>query len=193
MPGRLIYLMGPSGAGKDSLIDAARPSLQQMGCHVAQRVVTRSAESVGEAAQEVSAAEFQRMAEHGEFALSWHANGLGYGIPIQVDRWLAEGVHVLVNGSRAHLQQARLRYPLLLPVLLTVDGEVLRQRLIARGRESAADIEARLQRNQRFVAVTQAEAEAIEQVDNSGELATAVRRFLQILRRAGVSAVPGQI
>jgi ribose 1,5-bisphosphokinase len=82
---------------------------------------------------------------------------------------------------------------LLLPVLLTVDGEVLRQRLIARGRESAADIEARLQRNQRFVAVTQAEAEAIEQVDNSGELATAVRRFLQILRRAGVSAVPGQI
>jgi len=48
MDGKLIYLMGPSGSGKDSLIEAAREPLRAMGCEVMRRVITRSAESVGE-------------------------------------------------------------------------------------------------------------------------------------------------
>ena len=142
MPGKLIYLLGPSGAGKDSLIAAAREALHEIGCEVAQRVITRSAESVGEQALEVSAQEFEKAVQRGEFALCWRANGLGYGIPVQIDAWLAAGRHVLVNGSRGHLQQARERYPELIPILLTVTNEVLRRRLIRRGRESGEEIEA---------------------------------------------------
>jgi ribose 1,5-bisphosphokinase len=150
MGGRLIYLMGPSGSGKDSLLNAARVRLAVGGCRIARRVITRSAEALGEDAIGVSPAEFERMAGEGAFALSWHANGLAYGIPKQIDEWLATGQDVLVNGSRGHLAQARQRYPELLAILLQVDETVLRQRLQARGRESTEQIEARLARSRNF-------------------------------------------
>ena len=81
MAGRLIYLIGPSGSGKDSLLDAARTPLAERGCRIVRRVITRSAEAVGEAAQGVSAEQFAELEAQGAFALSWHANGLSYGIP----------------------------------------------------------------------------------------------------------------
>ncbi|MHA6494598.1 phosphonate metabolism protein/1,5-bisphosphokinase (PRPP-forming) PhnN [Pseudomonas borbori] len=147
MGGRLIYLMGPSGSGKDSLLNAARARLAERGCLIARRVITRSAEAVGEDAIGVSTAEFDQQEAAGAFALSWRANGLAYGIPSQIDDWLAAGQDVLVNGSRGHLAQARQRYPELLAILLQVDEAALRQRLQARGRESAEQIEARLARS----------------------------------------------
>lgn len=51
------------------------------------------------------------MDAEGAFALSWQANGLSYGIPREIDDWLAAGEDVLVNGSRGHLAQTRLRNP----------------------------------------------------------------------------------
>ena len=107
MAGRLIYLIGPSGSGKDSLLDAARARLAERGCRIVRRVITRSAEAVGEAALGVSAQQFAEMEAQGAFALSWHANGLAYGIPREIDDWLAAGQDVLVNGSRGHLRNAR--------------------------------------------------------------------------------------
>lgn len=181
-PGRLVYLMGPSGAGKDSLIDAARAELQGLNVHIARRVITRSAEAKGEDAVGVSLEEFQRLSAEGAFALQWQANGLAYGIPVQIDDWLAAGHAVLVNGSRAHLQQARERYPDLLPVLLRVDHHVLRQRLLDRGRETAQDIEQRLARAQQ-VRVEEGEVQVL---DNSSSLDEAVQRLLGLLREQGV-------
>ena len=127
MTGRLFYLMGPSGAGKDSLLEAAREPLQARGCRVARRVITRSAEAAGEDAQAVSTEEFEQLRRSGAFALDWQANGLRYGIPRQIDDWLAAGEDVLVNGSRGYLDQARGRYPQLRPLLLTVSGGSLRK------------------------------------------------------------------
>jgi len=180
MAGRLIYLIGPSGSGKDSLLDAARPRLAERGCRIVRRVITRSAEAVGEAAQGVSPEQFAAMAAEGAFALNWHANGLSYGIPREVDDWLAAGDDVLVNGSRGHLAQTRLRYPTLLVVLLTVDQAVLRQRLLARGRESLADIDQRLARNARFAEGLSAAPEVFL-LDNSGQLEHTVERLLGCL------------
>jgi ribose 1,5-bisphosphokinase len=172
MSGRLIYLMGPSGSGKDSLLDALRA--QQSACRppnyleevaaaaavtvqrpaqawqISQRVITRSAEAAGEDAIGVSLDDFQHQEQAGAFALSWRANGLAYGIPKIIDDWLAAGQDVLVNGSRAYLGEARRRYPGLLALLLTVDSAVLRARLLARGRETAEQIEQRLARNNQF-------------------------------------------
>jgi ribose 1,5-bisphosphokinase len=179
MAGRLIYLIGPSGSGKDSLLDAARPRLAERGCRIVRRVITRSAEAVGEAAQGVSPEQFAAMEAEGAFALSWQANGLSYGIPREIDDWLAAGHDVLVNGSRAHLAQTRARYPTLLVLLLTVDQAVLRQRLISRGRESLADIEARLARNAQFTAQLIADnGSGLYVLDNSGPLAHTVERLL---------------
>lgn len=184
MAGRLIYLIGPSGSGKDSLLDAARESMASRGCRIVRRVITRSAEARGEAAQAVSVEDFDHMQARGEFALSWFANGLHYGIPKEIDLWLGEGHDVLINGSRGHLSQARARYPDLLVVLLSVDQAVLRERLLARGRESAEEIEARLSRNAQFADGLLADNPSIILLDNSGSLEQTVASLLQRTDRA---------
>jgi len=191
MSGRLIYLMGPSGSGKDSVIEAARSALAQVDVHVARRIITRSAEAVGEDAVGVGPETFARMREAGEFAMNWQANGLQYGIGADISARLAAGHHVLVNGSRAWLPQALQRYPELLPVLITVDADVLRQRLLSRGRESLAEIDQRLARNARLQADASEWEEGsvrIEALDNSADLASAVQRLLALLARHGINA-----
>jgi ribose 1,5-bisphosphokinase len=189
MAGRLIYLIGPSGSGKDSLLDAAREPLADQGCRIVRRVITRSAEAVGEAAQAVSVDEFASLQAQGAFALSWQANGLFYGIPKDIDEWLEAGQDVLVNGSRGYLPHARERYPELLALLLTVDQGVLRQRLLARGRESLPEIEARLARNADFAASLMAsDNKNLWLLDNSGPIEQTLNRLLQLIGKDGACA-----
>lgn len=179
MEGRLIYLIGPSGSGKDSVLDAAREALAERGVRVARRVITRSAEAVGESAEAVTHDEFDRLERSGAFAMSWRANELAYGIPTQIDQWLAAGNDVLVNGSRGYLEQARQRYPGLLAVLLRVQPDVLRQRLLKRNRETPEQIEARLARNARF----EDSLEGVVTLDNSGDIQATVNRLLTLIDR----------
>ncbi|EKT4481496.1 phosphonate metabolism protein/1,5-bisphosphokinase (PRPP-forming) PhnN [Pseudomonas putida] len=181
--GRLIFLVGPSGSGKDSLIDAARERLTAAGVEIARRVITRSAEAKGEAAHGVTPDQFETLRVQGAFAMHWHANGLYYGIPRQVDDWLAEGRAVLVNGSRAYLAEARQRYPGLLAVLVQVRPEVLRQRLVARGRETAEEVEQRLARSARLQALPDP---SVHLLDNSTTLEAAVSALFGLLRDEGV-------
>lgn len=181
--GTLIYLIGPSGSGKDSLLQAARPTLEQKGCHIVQRVITRSAEAVGEQAQAVSPSEFDHLENQGAFAMSWRANGLAYGIPAHINDWLAAGDDVLVNGSRGYLPEARRRYPDLLAILLTVQPGVLRERLLARGRESAGEIDARLARNAQFQPQAHADKGALHVLDNSSHFERTVAALLELIAR----------
>lgn len=182
MKGRLIYLIGPSGSGKDSLLDAVRELASTHGLRVARRVITRSAEAKGELAEAVGVEEFAQREAGGDFAMSWFANGLSYGISRSIDDWLESGDDVLVNGSRGYLPEARRRYPHLLAVLLTVEDEVLRHRLHARGRESAEEIEARLARNAGFADTLLAgESPDLCLLDNSGSLAQTCQRLLQLI------------
>ncbi|GLK89423.1 phosphonate metabolism protein/1,5-bisphosphokinase (PRPP-forming) PhnN [Pseudomonas turukhanskensis] len=178
--GTLIYLIGPSGSGKDSLLQAARPALEAQGCHIVRRVITRSAEAVGEEAEAVSPEQFDRMEAVGAFAMSWRANGLAYGIPVQINDWLAAGHDVLVNGSRAYLPEARRRYPNMLAILLMVDPAVLRQRLLARGRESVAEIDARLARNGQFQPEGD-EDQSLHLLDNSSHFERTVAELLDLI------------
>ncbi|WP_145128618.1 phosphonate metabolism protein/1,5-bisphosphokinase (PRPP-forming) PhnN [Pseudomonas sp. URMO17WK12:I11] len=181
--GKLILLIGPSGAGKDSLIDAARSQLAEAHVEVARRVITRSPEAKGESAIGVSAEQFERMKQQGAFAMHWQANGLQYGIPRQIDEWLEEGRSVLVNGSRGHLAQARIRYPDLLAVRVNVSLDILRQRLQARGRETQVEIDQRLARH---ASLSDTADDNVRTVDNSTKLSTAVEALLAVLREEGV-------
>ena len=115
--------------------------------------------------------------------MHWRANDLDYGIPLQVDQWLAAGRSVLVNGSRAYLAEARRRYPNLLAVLVEVRHGVLRERLLARGRESAEEIEQRLARNARLQALADP---SLHVLDNSTTLETAVTALFTLLHDEGV-------
>ena len=175
--GRLIWLMGPSGSGKDSLLSALwqREHPQLL---VAHRYITRAANAGSENHIALSEQEFFTRAGQNLLALSWHANGYYYGIGIEIDLWLHAGFDVLVNGSRAHLAQARARYAsALLPVCLQVSPEVLRSRLQSRGRESEKEIAQRLARAARY---TPSDCHIL---NNDGSLLQSVETFLSLIRQ----------
>jgi ribose 1,5-bisphosphokinase len=120
--------MGPSGSGKDSLLSALRQR-EHSQLLVAHRYITRAANAGSENHIALSEQEFFTRAGQNLLALSWHANGFYYGVGIEIDLWLHAGFDVLVNGSRAHLPQAKARYEAaLLPICLQVSPDVLRSR-----------------------------------------------------------------
>lgn len=137
----IFAVVGPSGAGKDTLIRgalAARPGLRLL-----RRVITRPSEAGGEDFEGVSEHEFALRQTRGDFALHWTAHGLRYGLP--KDQLTGPG-DVIFNGSRAALPQARQAFPDLRIILITAPDPVLARRLALRGRETADDIAARLAR-----------------------------------------------
>ncbi len=149
MTGRIIAVVAPSGAGKDTLLKgvlATRPDL-----HLARRVITRRSGAGGEDFEAVSVAEFERRRTAGAFAVWWPAHGLKYGVPVSVHDRLAAGQNVIFNGSRDALPAIRTVFPDLAVILITAPAALLRDRLRARGRESADEIEERLRRAERPV------------------------------------------
>ncbi|WP_421702129.1 phosphonate metabolism protein/1,5-bisphosphokinase (PRPP-forming) PhnN [Aliiroseovarius sp.] len=143
MTGCFIAVVGPSGVGKDTLMEAAAAQTDMV---LARRVITRPSEAGGEDFDGVSEAEFDRRLAAGGFALHWPAHGLRYAIPAEIDTVLAQGRNVLANLSRAVLPQLASRFEHHRIVLLTAAPEVLAARLAARGRESEEDITRRLKR-----------------------------------------------
>lgn len=144
MNGRVFAVVGPSGAGKDTLLAgavAASPAL-----HWARRTITRPVVAGGEPFEGVTGEEFDFLSKSGVFALEWPAHGLRYGIGKAEFVGLAKGIDVLFNGSRAALAQALELFPDLVVVRISAPSRVLAERLAARGRETAAEIEARLAR-----------------------------------------------
>lgn len=187
--GRLFYLIGASGAGKDSLLRAARTALGGEGYVFAHRYITRPPELEGENHIHLTPEEFEARHRAGCFALDWHSHGLRYGIGRELDLWLQTGLHVVVNGSRAYLPTACARYAQLVPVLVTVSAERLRERLLARGRESAAEIEARLERAS---AASRDGWPGLRRVGNDGSLEEGARSLIELLRQEAPSGAAAE-
>jgi len=175
--GRLVYVIGASGAGKDSVLNWVRQR-HPPGVTFAHRYITRSAEAGGENHIALSDIEFATRLASGAFALWWEANDLHYGIGTEIDLWRDGGLDVLVNGSRAHLAQALTTYPNLLPVLITAPPECIARRLAARGREDAAGQSERIYRNAALAATS---VPGMVVIDNGGELARAGMALMRAL------------
>lgn len=187
MTGRLIYLMGPSGAGKDTVLQGVARLLGE-NAYLAPRVVTRPPTHTERRALAVSESEFLRLERNGALALAWRANGLAYGVRADINLRLAVGCDVLVNGSREYLPQALERYPALVPVLLTVAPETLRQRLLARGRESPEQIHDRMSRNLCYEKLESLEAKGrLLVMDNSGPVEQAILTLYRYLTSTAAS------
>lgn len=149
--GTLWLVVGPSGAGKDSLLDGAKAALSDSPAHYfVRRDITRPADAGGEDHNPVSVEEFETRLEAGAYCLSWDAHGLRYGIPKAIEAEVAAGRHVIVNVSRALIDTAREMFPDVRVVNITVPREVLESRLRGRGRETEADIQRRLERAEAF-------------------------------------------
>ena len=179
----LVAVVGPSGAGKDTLMEAARARLAgDARFRFVRREITRPAKAGGEDHAPVDAATFAARRASGAYALAWEAHGLGYGIPADIARDIAAGRVVIANLSRAVLAEAARRFPLLL-IEITAPAEVLARRLAARGREDAADIARRLARR-----LDLPDGIVVERVVNDGSVEEGVAKLLAALNRAAESA-----
>ena len=180
MQGALVLVVGPSGAGKDTLIGAARDTLADDARFVfPRRVVTRTAMVEIEDHDSVEPTEFARQKLRGAYALDWEAHGLCYGVPAAIDTDVAAGRVVVVNTSRRVIERALETYPSCYVLLVTARPEIRAMRLATRGRESAAEVAARLAREGAPV------PEGIDPViiDNSGALVDGAERFVAALKR----------
>ena len=147
MPGTLFLVVGPSGAGKDTLMDGARAALAgNQDILFARRAITRPHDAGGEDHDAVTEEEFDTRHQAGEFMLDWQAHGLKYAIPAAYADDLAAGRHVIANVSRSVIGEAIARYSPAVVLEITASPETLAARLAGRGRESADEIRARLAR-----------------------------------------------
>lgn len=176
---RLLYLMGPSGSGKDTLLRSLQAWMHTQSVYLARRCITRPAheDSKDEVHLPVSPEKFALLRDLGHFVMHWHSHGLHYGISRVIDVYLRRGYVVLVNGSREYLPQALHAYPHLTPICVHVDAHILQHRLAARNREQGGDLAARLQRASLPVSTVP----GLLTIDNSGTIHEAAQALRDII------------
>lgn len=146
-PGRLVLVVGPSGAGKDTLLGLARAALSaDPDVTFARRVVTRGA-SAAEDNVQVTVEAFRAARARGDFAIDWEAHGLHYALPLAIDDDIRAGRCVVANISRTVIPALRAAYADVVVVSITAPPEVLAARLAARGRASDGPLGDRLKRS----------------------------------------------
>lgn len=178
--GALVLVVGPSGAGKDTLMDAARAALAgDARFSFARRLITRPAMAGAEDHDSCSDTDFAAAQARAELALSWQAHGLRYGIPAAALDGIAHGRVVIANISRSAIPAAETLAQHVAVVEITAPVPVLARRLAARGRESEADIAARLARE---APLTTRRAELVS-IRNDRSVAEAAGEFVALLTR----------
>jgi ribose 1,5-bisphosphokinase len=174
--GRLIAVVGPSGAGKDTLIDLARRACAADGTIVfPRRVVTREA-SRFEDNEQVSMDAFRQARGRGDFAIHWEAHGHGYALSRAIDDDIVAGRTVVANVSRTVIEALRRAYADVTVVLITAPADDLAERLAARDRGSDGAIAQRLGR-----AVDAATADIT--INNVGNVELHARAFVEVITR----------
>lgn len=169
-PGRVVLVVGPSGAGKDAVIREVADRLSgDRRFHFPRRIVTREANSA-EIHTTLTPALYEIELARGAFALYWDAHGLRYAIPEGIDAAVRAGCSVVFNASRRVVSLARTRYANVAVVLIDAPLALRWKRLATRDREHGEDVERRLHR-----VVTEFDANDVDlTIDNSGALSRVV-------------------
>ena len=145
-PGRLVLVVGPSGAGKDTLLGLAKAACaDDRNIVFPRRVITREA-SASEENEEVSAGTFQEALTRGEYAMHWEAHGHRYALPRAIDDEIRAGRTVVANVSRTVIGAMRRAYADVVVIVVTAPPNVLAERIAMRARSSDGMVENRLRR-----------------------------------------------
>jgi len=164
--GVFVAVVGPSGAGKDTVIGYAKARFSgESRLEFVRRVITRPSDAASEDHDTLADAAFAEAEADGAFSLCWDAHGLRYGLPADVD-WAVANGHVAVANVAV--------------VEITATPEILAERLAARGRESRGEVLARLARS----ASVKLTGPDVTSIDNSGDRDVAGERFAEVLRKA---------
>lgn len=176
--GHIVVVVGPSGAGKDTLMAYAAHHLAGREDVVfVRRTITRDGDAGGEDHDAVSEAEFDRIKRDGGFAVCWEAHGLRYGIPSGALRKVESGFLAIANGSRTALPRFKAVFPSMTVINIIARPEVLAERLMARGRETRDDVVRRLERGSPAL---DGDYDVIT-IDNSGSVEDAGRVLVRAL------------
>lgn len=189
----LLVVSGPSGSGKDSLVDALRVAEPKLAYSVSATTrPPRPGEIEGQHYWFLERAEFERRRAAGEFLETRDYAGNLYGTPRKpIEEALAGGRDLVmkpeVNGAMA----IKILYPQAVLVFLTVpSAAILRERLEQRRTESPETIEER-------VAIAAREADAIGNyeyliVNDDFEAALEKLRAVLIAERLKIARVRGR-
>ncbi len=178
MAGTLFLVVGPSGAGKDTLLDGARAVLGGDERYVfARRVITRPADAGGEEHEAVTTDEFATRRARGDFMAWWNAHDLDYGLPRGLLDDLAAGRHVVANVSRGAIDGIAGRVTSVRVIEVTAPPGILAARLEHRGREETTGVAARLARKGAEIPP----GVSVTTVMNDGTPGEGVARFVEVL------------
>lgn len=187
-PGAFVAVVGPSGAGKDTLIRlAATHFAGDDGFHFARRFVTRTADLDAEDHAEIDEAEFERRREAEGFALAWRAHGLYYGLDAGLLTRIGDGQTVIANISRRQIADAAAVFPRLAVAHVTVPRQMLVERIVRRGREDRAGALARVEREAPLDLPRT--VWRVAEIDNSGPVEQGLSQFIGFLAHCGTSDV----
>ena len=185
-PGLLFVVSGPSGAGKDTLVDALRARLPRLQYSVSATTrPPRPGEREGEHYFFLERTEFERRLQAGGF-LEWREyNGNLYGTPRDfVERTLTEGYDLVmkpeVNGALA----VKKAFSDAVLIFLAPDKfSHLRARLLARRTETNEEIASRLEiAHQEFKYVRSFDYIVINEESRSEEAVKDLQAILQAER-----------
>ena len=176
-PGRLILVVGPSGAGKDTLLGLAKTACaDDPNIVFPRRVITRQA-SASEENEEVSLDAFRDALARGEYAMHWEAHGHCYALPRGIDDELRAGRTLIANVSRTVIGPARREYADVVVISITAPPQVLAERLAARARSSDGKIEHRLGRT-----VDETSSRPDATIVNTGSAEYHARQLVRIIK-----------
>src|SRR6266702_2415883 len=176
-PGRLVLVVGPSGAGKDTLLRLAQAAcIDDHEIVFPRRVVTRES-SAAEDNVAMSPDEFRRARDHGDFAVHWEAHGHSYALPLEINDDIRAGRAVVINVSRTVIGVLRQAYANVVVVAITAPPDVLAQRLAARARHSDGNIAERIARS-----VDDSTAQADVTIVNAGSAEYHSRQLARVIR-----------
>jgi ribose 1,5-bisphosphokinase len=145
-PGRLVLVVGPSGAGKDTLLGLAKAACADDADIIfPRRAITRAA-TASEDNEQLSPGAFREAVEREAFAVNWEAHGHCYALRSAIDDDIRAGRTVIANVSRTVIGALRRAYLDVMVIAITAPPEILAKRLASRGRGSDGQIEQRLGR-----------------------------------------------
>jgi len=181
--GQIIVISAPSGAGKTTIIREVRARIRALGysiSHTSRK--PRAGEQDGVHYYFVSREGFQEMIERGQFVEWAEVYGNYYGTSKQVlDSELQKGLDVLMDVDTVGARNIKGKYPdAILIFVLPPSLEVLGDRLMSRGTETAETVRKRLER----AAIEIREARHYDYLVINDELEEAIADVTGIIRAA---------
>ncbi len=165
---RIILIVGPSGAGKDTLINAVRGKVD---ANIVTRYITRPPDEF-EQNYYVDKDAFLILKQNDFFFITWEAHSNFYGIPLnQIER----GINI-ISVSRTVISKFEEKFEDTITVEITAPKELIVKRLIKRHRESKKEIEKRLERY--FIEI---KAKKLITFENKEKLSESIKKFKDLI------------